>query len=128
MREFIWNQLLPLLQQPLQIVLMALAAWVAVKIRRHIHNQDVAQLLVTLDDCVARSVADVYQSSVKAAKDAGGWTPEAQKAAKDAAIARVKQGGARVIDALRAAGENPEATLPQMVERAVVELNAKVRP
>lgn len=128
MRDFLIQQLLPVLAGPLQIVLMALAAWVAVRIRRHVHNQDLSNLLVTLDNYVAGAVADVYQRSVKAAKESGGWNAQSQQAAKDAALAQVRQLAPSVIKALQVAGENVDVTMSQMVERAVVELNAKVRP
>jgi len=126
MRDFLFQQLLPLLSGPLQVVLMALAAAVAVKIRAYVHNKTLADMLVTLDRYAAGAVADVYQRTVKTAKSEGGWDQKAQQAARDAALAQVRQLAPAILASLKAAGEDVDATLGQMVEKAVVELNAKV--
>ena len=120
---------LPLLAEPLRIVLLALAAYVARLIAVHVRNRDTAQLLVTLDGFVARVVADTYQGFVEPLKNAdkpGAWTSAGAAAAKLRAVTATKQAAGALVAAVRAAGLDTDATLDHMVERAVVELNARL--
>lgn len=106
-----------------------LFARLSIATTRYVHNATLLAALAAIEKYAEASVAFVYQTLVKTAKDPnapGVWNAEIAADAKTAAIARVRQIGPLVIVALRAAGADPDATISQFVEKAVAALNAAV--
>jgi len=126
----ILRQALPLLSGPLQILLLALSAVLARKIHSWVRNKELADMLSTLEGYALRSVSEVYQGFVEPLKNPskpGAWTEQAAASAKAMAVSRIRILAPTLVAALAAAGEDTNQTLGQMVEKAVLEINSRLK-
>lgn len=126
MHDFVFNQLLPATVQPLTVLLLALASYVANVIATHVKNKTLADALTTLDGYVARAVGAQYQRTVKDAKASAGWTVEVQQRARDQVLAQVRAAAPQVVATVRSHGADVAATLDTMLEHAVADLGTRV--
>jgi hypothetical protein len=129
--------LLDLLDVAWPAVKVLLAGYLLVQARRLLPklgvrvDADTQQRLIdSLFRGVESSVAAVYQEMVKPAKDPlrgdVQWTEALKHSAKEEAMRRARQVEAAAIESLKDLHVDVDLTLSQMVERAVVNLDAKL--
>lgn len=114
----------------IRCLLAALTGVVVDTVRRYVKNQNVAKMLLLLNDQAADAVKETYQIFVKDAKDPRipdkAWDSIAMAQAKAMAVARLKALAPSALAALEAAGYDPDTTAAQKVEAAVLELNMRL--
>lgn len=120
---------LVLLAPTLAVIGARLARRIDLLIETYVKDRTLAAKLVALNHAADDAVAFVYQTMVAALKDPnkpGAWNEVAQHAAKDAAVDAVRRAVPQLVADVGASGVDVDAVLSQKIERAVVDLNAKV--
>lgn len=120
----LWHLLSPVLG----VLTTALAAWLSWKLGASLDAQKQKRLKERLQDAAMDAASAVYQGFVKKLKDPsspGFFDDEAQKRARERARELLVATSGDLLEQLGKTDEARKALIEQVIERAVVELNAK---
>lgn len=104
----------------LGLIFSALGIMITALINKHIKDEELKQIITSLNDLVQKSVLDVYQTYVEALKKAGKFDAEAQKQALERCLELIKVNMPSELEKwLKSNYSNVESYLKSLIEAQI---------